>query len=421
MTVQKLCVAGLGYVGLPLAMKFAEHFKVLGFDINTERIGELKRGFDRNMEFTKEDFERISNNIEFTSDEKRLKECDVIIVAVPTPTKKNKEPDLSYLESASIIVGRNIKKGAIVVYESTVYPGCTEEFCVPILERESGLQWKVDFHVGYSPERINPGDPNHTIDKITKIVAGDTPEITEVLSRVYGKITKVYKASSIKVAEAAKVIENIQRDLNIALFNELAMLFDKLGLDSKEVFDAASTKWNFIRFSPGLVGGHCLPEDPYYLVSKALEVGYIPELITAGRRTNEKIPKFIAEKIVKLLIKSGKNPSSSKVLILGATYKENVPDLRNSKIKDLIEELMDFGIKDISLIEPLIDRDTLFGVPNMKLPEGQWDVIVYAVDHSQFSKIEILQHLSLGGILIDIKRKFNKEDVKKEGFVYWGL
>lgn len=420
MTSRKLCVVGLGYVGLPLAMKFAEHFKVLGFDINTERIGELKRGFDRNMEFTKEDFERISNNIEFTSDEKRLKECDVIIVAVPTPTKKNKEPDLSYLESASILVGRNMKKGAIVVYESTVYPGCTEEFCVPILERESGMRLG-EFHVGYSPERINPGDSEHTIDKIVKIVAGDTEETSRILAEIYGRITNVYTAPSIRVAEAAKVIENIQRDLNIALFNELAMLFEKLGLDSKEVFDAASTKWNFIRFSPGLVGGHCLPEDPYYLVSKALEVGYIPELITAGRRTNEKIPKFIAEKIVKLLVKSGKNPNLSKVLIFGATYKENVPDLRNSKIKDLIAELMDFGIKDISIIEPLINKDTLFGIPNIKAPKEQWDVIVYAVDHSQFSEIDVLKHLLPGGVLIDIKRKFNKEDVKKEGFIYWGL
>ncbi|WP_214399887.1 nucleotide sugar dehydrogenase [Methanocaldococcus lauensis] len=416
----KICVVGLGYVGLPLAMNFAKHFKVVGFDINEERIKELNNGFDRNYEFTKDDFEKIKNNIEFTTDEKKIKECDIVIVTVPTPITKDKKPDLRFLESASKIVGRNLKKGAIVVYESTTYPGCTEEFCLPILEKESGMKLG-DFYIGYSPERINPGDKNHTINQITKIVAGCNEKVTKILCKIYGKITKVYPVSSIKVAESAKVIENIQRDINIALFNELAMLFDKLGIDSKEVFDAAATKWNFIRFYPGFVGGHCIPVDPYYLVAKALEVDYIPELITAGRRVNETIPKYVASKIVKLLIKYDKSIKNANICILGATYKENVPDLRSSKVKDLIEELKDYGIKNIVVVEPLINQERIFGVNNIKELKGKYDVIIYAVNHKDFENLDILSHLNNDGILIDIKRKFHKEEIENKGFIYWGL
>ena len=416
----KICIVGLGYVGLPLAMHFAKHFKVVGFDISEERINELKNGYDRNNEFKEEDFEEVKDNIEFTTDEKKIKECDIIIITVPTPITKDKKPDLRFLESASRIVGRNLKRGAIVVYESTTYPGCTEEFCLPILEEESGLKLG-EFHLGYSPERINPGDKNHTIDKITKIVAGYNEETTRILCEIYGKITKVYPVSSIKVAESAKVIENVQRDINIALFNELAMLFDKLGIDSKEVFDAAATKWNFLRFYPGFVGGHCIPIDPYYLASKAMEEGYIPELILAGRRINENVPLFVANKIVKLLIKNNKLVKEAKICIFGATYKENVPDLRDSKVEVLINELKDFGIENIVLVEPLINREEIFGVKNIKKPEGKYDVIVYAVNHKEFEDINVLDYLNSGGILIDIKRRFDKKEVEKNGFVYWGL
>ena len=416
---EKIAVVGLGYVGLQLAIKFAEHFRVIGFDIDEGRIENLKKGCDKNIEVSKEEFEKISDNIEFTTDEKRIRGGEIIIICTPTPITKDKKPDLSYLKNASEIVGRNLKKGSIVVYESTVYPGCTEEFCLPILERESGLKLG-DFFIGYSPERINPGDKNHTIDKIYKIVSGCNKETTEKLSKVYGKITSVYKVSSIRVAEAAKVIENIQRDINIALFNELAMLFDMMKIDSKEVFDAAATKWNFYRFSPGLVGGHCIPVDPYYLAYKALEVGYIPELILSGRRVNENLPNFIAQKVVKLLIKSCASIRDASVLILGATYKENVPDLRDSKVKNLIYELREFGLEDILLYEPLIEKEEIFGVKNEK-PSGKFDVIIYAVTHDEFKNLNIFDFLSKNGILIDIKRVFNGEEIEKRGFVYWGL
>lgn len=416
----KICVIGLGYVGLPLAVRFAEHFTVIGFDISERRIKELNNGIDRTGEVKKEDFEKINGNIVFTNDEKKIKEGNVIIITVPTPTTKDKKPDLRFLENASKIVGRNLKKGAIVVYESTTYPGCTEEFCLPILEKESGMKLG-EFYIGYSPERINPGDLSHTIDKITKIVAGCDKETTDVLLEIYGKITNVYPASSIRVAESAKVIENIQRDINIALFNELAMLFDKLNIDSKEVFDAASTKWNFLRFYPGFVGGHCIPEDPYYLATKSIEAGYIPELILAGRRINENIPLFVANKVIKLLIKNNKLIKDTKICIFGGTYKENVPDLRESKVEELIDELKDFGIKNISIVEPMINKDEIFGIKNIKKPSEKFDVVIYAVDHNEFSKYDILNCLNENGILIDIKRKFDKKGVESRGIIYWGL
>jgi UDP-N-acetyl-D-galactosamine dehydrogenase len=323
---ESLCVVGLGYVGLPLAVAFAKHFRVIGFDKNTKRVQELKEGIDRTGQVPKEELKEV--DIKFTSDEKDIGEARFIVIAVPTPVDKLKDPDLSFLKLASATVGRNMKRGSVVVYESTVYPGATEEVCVPILEKESGLVWKKDFFVGYSPERINPGDKEHTLEKIVKVVAGDTPETLELLASVYGKIISVgiYKAKDIRTAEAAKVIENIQRDINIALMNELAMLFEKLGLDTKSVLEAASTKWNFLRFEPGLVGGHCIPVDPYYLAHKAQQVGYIPRLILAGRGINEEVPSFIAKQTIKMLTKAGKMKVGAKAIIFGLAFKENVPD-----------------------------------------------------------------------------------------------
>jgi UDP-N-acetyl-D-galactosamine dehydrogenase len=420
MIPKRVCVVGLGYVGFPLAIHLAHHFKVTGFDVDEKKIEGFRRGINTYGDITDEEFKEVFGNMEFTSDENEIKKCDFIIIAVPTPTTKDKRPDLSYLESASRIVGRNLRKGATVVYESTTYPGCTEEFCLPILEKESGMRLG-EFHLGYSPERINPGDSKHTIEKITKIISGDSKETVNTMKEVYGKITNVYVAPSIRVAEAAKVIENVQRDINIALFNELAVLFDKMGIDSKSVFDAAATKWNFIRFNPGLVGGHCIPVDPYYLAQKSMELGYIPELILAGRRINENVSGFIATKIVKLLIERDLSIKDAKVIIFGATYKENVPDLRESKVEDLIDELMDFGIKNITIFEPMIERDEIFGITNTKQPSGKYDVIVYAVNHDVFSKYDVKQYLKEKGIVIDTKRVLAKEDFANSGFVYWGL
>ncbi|CEG13876.1 putative UDP-glucose/GDP-mannose dehydrogenase (fragment) [groundwater metagenome] len=331
-----ICIVGLGYVWLPLAVKFAKYFKVVGFDINEERVDQLKNRFDRNLEVKKEDFAEIEKNIIFTTNSENIRDCNIIIISVPTPVKKDKTPDLYPLESSSEIVGKNLKKGSIIVYESTTYPGCTEEFCVPILEKFSNLRCGSDFFVGYSPERVNPGDKEHNLGTITKIVAWQNEAVVKTLEEVYGKTTKVYKATSIRVAEAAKVIENTQRDINIALMNELAMLFERMDINSKEVFDAASTKWNFLRFYPGFVGGHCIPVDPYYLAHKAMDLNFYLELILAGRKVNESTPNFIAQKIVKLLINNQKNIKKSRILIMGATYKENVPDLRDSKVENLV-------------------------------------------------------------------------------------
>ena len=336
---EKIAVIGLGYVGLPLAVLLDTKFNVIGYDINTERVKELRKGFDRTGEISSERLKSCS--IEFTDDPGKISEAKVIIVTVPTPIDEHKIPDLGPVKAATRTVGRYMQKGSIVVYESTVYPGVTEEECVPVLEEESGLKWKKDFHVGYSPERVNPGDREHTIDKIVKVVAGDTPEITEFLAQLYGSVITagVHKAPDIKTAEAAKVIENTQRDLNIALMNELSIIFDKMGIDTKAVLEAAGTKWNFLRFDPGLVGGHCIGVDPYYLTFKAQAVGYHPEVILAGRRINDYMGKFVAENTVKKLIKAGKAVKGSKVLILGITFKENISDIRNSKVIDIYNEL----------------------------------------------------------------------------------
>ena len=427
---EKICVIGLGYVGLPLAVAFARKFKVVGFDINEERISYLKKGVDITKEVSEEDLVSVKENLEFTSKEEKIKECRVIIVAVPTPIDKLKDPDLSFIKKASVMIGRNLCAGTIIVYESTVWPGLTEEVCVPILEKESGLKWKKDFFVGYSPERVNPGDKKHTLEKIVKVVAGDTKETAEFLGTLYGTIISagVYLAPDIKTAEAAKVIENIQRDLNIALMNELSIIFHRLGIDTKEVLKTASTKWNFLNFEPGLVGGHCIGVDPYYLAYKARMSGYIPQLILAGRSINESIPKFIAYETLKLLIKAGKKIPETEILVLGFSFKENVPDVRNTKVYDLIKELEELGIK-ITVYDPIADRDTALKeyqvVVQKDLPNGSFDAVIVAVKHSFFiEKFDLLELKKLCKnpyILIDIKGIYDKKEALKQGFIYWRL
>ena len=426
-TNQKIAVVGLGYVGLPLAVALAKHFSVIGFDINRNRVEDLKKGIDRTNEVDSKEI--LNPNIVYTTDEKLLREANIIIVTVPTPTDKYKNPDLRFLKSATQTVGRNLKKGTIVVYESTVFPGCTEEVCVPILEKESGLTWKRDFFVGYSPERINPGDKKHRLENIVKVVAGDTPETAQKLAEIYSKVVKagVHVAPSIKVAEAAKVIENTQRDINIALMNELAMLFDKLGIDTREVLEAAGTKWNFLKFEPGLVGGHCIPEDPYYLAYKAKEVGFHPQLILAGRRINDYTPIFVAQKVVKLLIKAGKVVQNSKVLVMGITFKENVPDARNSKVADLIKELEEYGIQ-VSVYDPVADPkevERYYGINLMKAlkENAPYDGIVVAVKHKEFLNLKPEHFKEIAKenpVLVDVKGIYPKEELAKE-FIYWRL
>jgi len=425
----KICVIGLGYVGLPLAVKLAKYYEVIGFDINEIKIKQLVNGIDTTGEIDQNELKRV--NILFTSDEEAIKRCNVIIVAVPTPIDKLKNPDLSYLKSASQLVGRNLSKNSIVVYESTVYPGATEEICIPILEKTSGLKWKKDFWVGYSPERVNPGDKQHTIENIVKIVAGDTPETTQILASIYGKVIKagIYKAPSIKVAEAAKVLENVQRDVNIALINEVSFIFNKLGIDTRDVIEAAATKWNFVRVEPGLVGGHCIPVDPYYLVYKSIIHGYVPELILAARAVNENVPRFIAHEVVKLLTKGDKKIKNSKILIFGITFKENIPDIRNSKVYDLIKELIEFGIQ-IYVYDPIADRDevrrefniNLIDDPNKYKP---YDAIILAVRHGVFLHEDLIKKIerlsSYPPVVIDIKGILNKDKAVKRGFLYWRL
>ena len=350
MKTKTVCVVGLGYVGLPLAKAFSKHLKVTGYDIDEEKIKNLN---SNNNE----------DNLEFTAKPSKIRQADFVLICVPTPVTKSKEPDLKYVKSATEIVGKNLKKGAVVVLESTVYPGVTEEIVKPIMEEKSGMKCGADFKIGYSPERINPGDEAHTLDKITKVVAGMDEKTTEILADLYGLITNVYKAKDIKTAEAAKVIENIQRDLNIALMNELAIIFHKMGLDTKAVLEAASTKWNFHRYSPGLVGGHCIPVDPYYLVYKAKELGYHPQVILAGRAINDYMPKHVAEMAIKSLNEVGKVIKGSKVLIMGLTYKENVPDTRESPVREMVKELKEFGV-NVYGYDPLLSKEEIeaFGV-----------------------------------------------------------
>jgi UDP-N-acetyl-D-galactosamine dehydrogenase len=424
----KIAVVGLGYVGLPLAVHLSRHFEVVGYDLKPERIRELKDGKDRTFEVAQEDL--VNVRIYFTSDPSELSQCRLIIVAVPTPIDAYRIPDLSPLRSASGAVGKFMKQGTCVVFESTVYPGATEEVCVPIMEKESGLKLGIDFTVGYSPERINPGDKEHTIDRIVKVVSGSDPPTTMLLCKVYGAVVSagVHPVSAIKVAEAAKVIENTQRDLNIALMNELAMIFDRMDIDTSEVLRAAGTKWNFLPFRPGLVGGHCIGVDPYYLTFKAESLGYRPEMILAGRRINDNMAKFIAERTVKILINSRKQVHDSRVAVLGITFKENVPDLRNTKVVDIISELNTYGV-NVVVHDPIADPDeamAYYGIALQSLENlGKVDAVIVAVIHDTYKSMGLsrMARLCYDGcpIVIDIKGAFDPMDAQNEQIRYWRL
>lgn len=384
----KICVIGLGYVGLPLAIEFSKKFEVVGFDLSSKRVNELQNLFDSTGEIEAKTLKDNQENINFFSELSEINGCNIFIITVPTPVDKFNEPDMKYLELASKDVGSKLKNNNIVIYESTVYPGATEEICIPILEKESDLKFNKDFYVGYSPERINPGDKEHRLPNIKKITSGSTEESAKIIHELYSKIITagVYSASSIKVAEAAKVIENTQRDINIALMNELALIFDILGIDTSEVLSAAGTKWNFLPFKPGLVGGHCIGVDPYYLSYKAQKEGYLPEIVLAGRRLNNKMAAFVAAKLVKIMIDKSIEVKNSKVLIMGLTFKENCPDIRNSKVFDVINELELSGVL-VDVYEPNVDK-SLLELKNISLIENlkpnQYDGLIFAVKHKEF-------------------------------------
>ena len=403
-----VCVVGLGYVGLPLAQDFSRYIKTIGFRRDQKKVDELNS--------------RQGNKIEATTDPKRIKEADFVIIAVPTPVTKAKDPDLEPVISASEVVGKNLKKGAIVVLESTVYPGVSEEIMGRILERESGLHCGKDFKIGYSPERINPGDEVHTLPNIVKIVSGMDKETLDELSALYGLVTNVYRAPDIKTAEAAKVIENVQRDLNIALMNELSMIFSKLGIETEEVLKAAETKWNFHKYRPGLVGGHCIPVDPYYLVKRAKEVGYHPQVILAGRAINDSMPKYVANLAIKGLINAGKKVKGSNILIMGMTYKEDVSDIRESPVEDMVHELKEFGV-NIYGYDPLLPNSVIehFGVKLLPKPAKKMDAVIIAVAHKQFKEMSVEQIRGLmnkNPVLIDVRGMVNQNQVEKTGMYY---
>ena len=407
-----VCVTGLGYVGLPLALAFSEHLGTIGFDVDVGKIKGLNGG-------------RNNRNISFTDDPKEIQNADFVIIAVPTPVTKSKDPDMSYIKSAARTIGENLTKNTIVVLESTVYPGVTEDVLKPILEAESGLICGTDFKIGYSPERINPGDEAHDLDKITKIVSGMDRETTSILSSLYGLITTVYEAKDIRTAEAAKVIENVQRDLNIALANELSLIFAKMGLSTKDVLEAAGTKWNFHRYSPGLVGGHCIPVDPYYLVHKAEELGYHPQVILAGRAINDSMPAHVAGLMIRGLNEAGKVIKGSKVLIMGLTYKENVPDIRESPATGIVLGLREFGV-DVYGHDPLLTRDEIegFGVKALEGSDVGMDGVIVAVVHDEFLEMGlsgVAGFLGAGGVVVDVRGVFDAGDAEKMNFYYSGL
>ncbi|AZU65156.1 nucleotide sugar dehydrogenase [Neobacillus mesonae] len=426
-----ISVVGLGYVGMPIAVAFAKKVNVIGFDLNAQKVELYKSGIDPTNEVGNE---TISNTrVEFTSDEKRLKDAKFHIVAVPTPINSDKTPDLSPVEGASTIVGRNLVKGSIVVYESTVYPGVTEDICIPILEKESGLRCGVDFKVGYSPERINPGDKIHTLETITKIVSGIDNESLEEIAKVYELVIEagVHKASSIKVAEAAKVVENSQRDINIAFMNELAMVFDRMGIDTKEVIEAMNTKWNALRFYPGLVGGHCIGVDPYYFIYEAEKLGYHSQIILSGRKINDDMGKFVAEAVIKKLILTNKIVKNAKVVILGITFKENCPDIRNTKVIDIITSLNEYGINPI-IVDPWANADDTkqeYGIDLIDLDNVEdADCVVFAVAHNEFKNMNWGQIDALfcdidnsEKVLIDVKGIFDRQDIENQSYCYWRL
>lgn len=415
---RNIAVVGLGYVGLPVAVSFGNKHKVIGFDINEGRISELKNNYDRTNEVTTEKLE--ASNVEYTSDRDKLSESDFIIVAVPTPIDKHNKPNLTPLIKASETVGSALKKGSIIVYESTVYPGATEEECVPVLEEFSGLECGKDFFIGYSPERINPGDKEHTFETITKVVSGQTPEVLEIVAEVYDSVVKagVYKASSIKVAEAAKVIENTQRDVNIALMNELAIIFDKLNIDTNEVLKASGTKWNFLNFKPGLVGGHCIGVDPYYLTHKAQEVGHHPEVILSGRRINDNMAKHIASNVIKEMLKHGMEVQNASVNVLGLTFKENCPDLRNTKVIHIIEELASYGL-EIKVNDVEADKKEAKDIFDIDLKDKEQmskaDVLIFAVSHKEYleNKSEYINLVQENGVIFDIKGVISGKDINE--------
>ncbi len=409
--MEKIAVIGLGYVGLPLAVEFGKVREVIGFDINKKRIAELKSGIDHTKEVDADEL-KTASKLSFTDQLEDIREAKIFIVTVPTPVDEFKKPDLRPLQSSSTSVGKILKRGDIVIYESTVYPGCTEEVCVPILEKESGLKFNVDFYCGYSPERINPGDKLHRVNTIKKVTSGSTPEIAEKVDTLYREIITAgtHKASSIKVAEAAKVIENAQRDINIAFVNELAMIFERIGIDTHEVLDAASTKWNFLPFKPGLVGGHCIGVDPYYLTYKAESLGYHPEVILAGRRINDNMGAHIASRVIKLMAKNELPIFQSKILILGITFKENCPDIRNSKVVDVINELKGYGT-EVDIFDPEADAEEVmheYGLTLKKSLDNTYHAIVLAVGHETFKAIDLSKIKVQNGVIFDIKGFLDK-------------
>lgn len=429
---EKVSLVGLGYVGMPIAVAFAKKgVKVIGFDLNKEKIELYKQGVDPTLEVG--DDEIKASKVQFTCDEESLREAKFHIVAVPTPINPDKTPDLFPVEGASRIVGRNLTKGSIVVYESTVFPGVTEDICIPILEKESGLKCGVDFKIGYSPERINPGDKVHRLENITKIVSGMDEESLEIISRVYEIVVEVgvYRASTIKVAEAAKVVENSQRDINIAFMNELALVFDKMGIDTKEVVEAMNTKWNALKFYPGLVGGHCIGVDPYYFIYQAERLGYHSQIIAAGRKINDSMGKFVAESTIKQIIKSNKKVKEAKVCILGFTFKENCPDTRNSKIVDIIDELREYEINPV-IIDPQADKAEAMREYGIKIENMDKacdaDAVILAVAHREFADLSAADldkffktEPNSSKVIIDVKSILNPQDIKKLGYQYWRL
>jgi UDP-N-acetyl-D-galactosamine dehydrogenase len=425
---EKIAVIGLGYVGLPVALSFGRKLPTVGFDIRQRRVDELKKGHDETLEVTTEQLQ-AATKLEMTADPAKLSDCTFYIVAVPTPIDSNNRPDLGPMISASKTIGPHLKKGDIVCYESTVYPGVTEEVCGPILDNLSGLKNGVDYFLGYSPERINPGDKEHTFEKIMKVVSGQTPDSLERVAKVYASVVTagVHRAPSIKVAEAAKVIENTQRDLNIALMNELALIFDRMGIRTQDVLDAAGTKWNFLKFSPGLVGGHCIGVDPYYLTTKAQELGYLPEVILAGRRINNNVGPFIAQKTVKMLVQHGETPlKKAKVGILGLTFKENVPDLRNSKIPDIVNELAQYGI-DAMVHDPMGDPREAHEEYKIEITPlekfQQLDALILAVAHKEYisNPAGIYERVRDGGAVIDVKSALSPTTKPPRGIRLWSL
>ena len=412
----KIAVIGLGYVGMPLAVEFSKKYPVVGFDINEARVKELQGGSDRTREIDSSSLKEVLSlsdtnhaiGLKLSHDIEALHDCNFFIVTVPTPITKFKTPDLKPLLGASSTVGKVLKKGDIVVYESTVYPGCTEEDCVPVLEKESGLKFNQDFFCGYSPERINPGDKKNTLTTIKKVVSGSTPEIADRINELYSSIIKAgtFKASCIKVAEACKAIENAQRDVNISFMNELALIFDKMGIDTQEVLDAAATKWNFLKFAPGLVGGHCIGVDPYYLAQKAQEYGYHPEIILAGRRLNDSMGEYVAKQTLKCMIRKGQCIKGSKVLVLGITFKENCPDVRNTKVVDIIAALKEFDL-EVDVYDPWASPEEVRKVYGLEmkntLPAEKYEAVVLAVAHQEFRSLRLRELCKENGIVYDVK------------------